>query len=110
MTKVFRYLVVVLFINILSGCLPSAKLVTDDEFQKIMMNRREGEFFHYIGSKGEYDYFVGEQWCMNSYPPAAKASEVYYKIKESGLVNEKMELTKEMKKWFDIRPKVLLKE
>ena len=85
------------------GC-KDAFMVTDSEFRGIMSSPRELERFHYIGTRRTYDYFVGEQWSMHTFGPAAKKTERYFKIKNSSYVNKRFPTTKDTEKWILIKP------
>lgn len=89
---------------LLAGC-RNATLLTDAEFQALRSNPRPGERFHYVGSEGEYDYFVGEQWSWNSIPAAARQTEHCYKIKLSSIVSQHMPLTDDVTQWVLIDEK-----
>ncbi len=73
--------------------------VTDNDLRSKMAKPREQEQFYYVGSKNEFDYFVGEQWSLHSYPPSAKETERYYKIRNSKIPKERFPLTKDVKEW-----------
>lgn len=80
------------------GCSGSRE-VTDAELKEIMSQPRRLERFHYLGSQDKYDYFVGEQWMGNSYPPAARRTELYYKVRDSIQVDKHFPLTKDTSQW-----------
>ena len=77
-----------------------SRVLLDSQLEKLMKEPRKLEKFHYAGSDGEFDVFVGEQWSMHSYPVAAKKTERFYKVKNSKYTPaKKFKVTKNHKRW-----------
>lgn len=93
-----KLIVPVLLLVLCAGC-QNAREVTDADLNTIMLTPRPMEEFHYAGSQDDLDFFVGEQWSANSYPAAAKRTEIYYKVRSSSRVQTRFPLTKDVTKW-----------
>jgi hypothetical protein len=93
-----KHIMPVFLMVLCAGC-QNARELTDADLDAIMLTPRPMEKFHYAGSRDDLDYFVGEQWSANSYPPAAKRTEIYYKTHSSRRVQTRFSLTKDVTKW-----------
>lgn len=99
-----RRLVAVGLTLLLAGCL-SATEMSEEDFVATMSRPRDMERFHYIGSQADHDYFAGEQWALHSHPHAARKTERFFKVKQSGMITERFPLTKETSRWTELRKK-----
>lgn len=79
-------------------------ILKDNQLVELLKEPRQNENFHYAGTEDGFDFFVGEQWAMHSFPKAAKKTERFYKVKNSKLAPlEKFKATKNQKKWVLIQ-------
>lgn len=83
---------------------PDAQTAGDADLKKILVSKSEPRGLHYIGSQDGFDWFCSEQWALHSYPPKARSTERYYKVKDSTLVHERFPVTEDVKKWVRIAP------
>jgi hypothetical protein len=97
-----KHIIPIFLLVLCAGC-QNAREITDADMDTIILTPRPMEEFHYAGSRDNLDFFVGEQWSANSYPAAAKRTEIYYKIQSSRRVQSRFPFTKDVTKWKKLK-------